>query len=286
MVRRSAVVQRSGSTAVILGRVLLVLAVLDGVGGFRVLDDHKNTSRTLPGNEEGVAVKLKYHGFKEAILTFPERMPFTFHILVAVATKVGGDAVVQTFENRSNGVRGLDWRRLAVFFTFGVFYVGLFQWFVYVDVLSDVCKFSKRFANEQVKLKLQDKNGQQSYLCEIVVDNFVHYPILYLPIFYVTKELLQGAKRHSVEAIPLGFQHFWHNIKDDVRLCWMIWIPGDLFVFAVPMWARLPSNHLVSLLWTLALSGTRGAETSVETSVETSARDPALVGDSVSVPRC
>ena len=40
---------------------------------------------------------------------------------------------------------------------------------------------------------------------------------------------------------------------------WSIWIVGDAFVFALPMWARLPANHVISFVYVCILSTTRGA---------------------------
>lgn len=39
---------------------------------------------------------------------------------------------------------------------------------------------------------------------------------------------------------------------------WMLWIPGDMIIYAVPMWLRLPLNHALSFIWTCYLSFLRG----------------------------
>ena len=41
---------------------------------------------------------------------------------------------------------------------------------------------------------------------------------------------------------------------------WALWIPGDLIVYAVPLWMRLPLNHGLSFIWTCYLSFLRGEE--------------------------
>ena len=35
----------------------------------------------------------------------------------------------------------------------------------------------------------------------------------------------------------------------------LVQVPGDLFVYAAPIWMRLPLNHVISLAWTMILAG-------------------------------
>ena len=39
---------------------------------------------------------------------------------------------------------------------------------------------------------------------------------------------------------------------------WTLFVPGDFIIYALPIWARLPANHGLSLVWTLILSSMRG----------------------------
>ena len=49
------------------------------------------------------------------------------------------------------------------------------------------------------------------------------------------------------------------NCVEDWFNMWKIWILGDAFVFALPLWARLPANHGISFVYVCILSATRGA---------------------------
>eukprot|EP00928_Gymnodinium_smaydae_P098991 TRINITY_DN932_c2_g3_i1.p1 TRINITY_DN932_c2_g3~~TRINITY_DN932_c2_g3_i1.p1 ORF type:complete len:279 (+),score=31.53 TRINITY_DN932_c2_g3_i1:48-884(+) len=241
--------------------------MLPGACCFRLTgsaEDSPGNGSSVEGGVEGVALNVRYRNITEEILTFPERRPFAFHMMIAVTTKVGGDAAVQFYENYKTGSQGLDFRRCCLFLTFGFFYIGLAQWYLYVNVFSTVCPKSIRFANESLQKKISDPVGQRSYVCELLVDNCFHYVFLYLPAFYVLKEFIQGNSRCSLRAIMLGMKQCWKNLRADVLLAWMVWIPADLIVFAVPMWLRLPINHTVNLIWALLLSYVRGAEIAEE----------------------
>ena len=50
------------------------------------------------------------------------------------------------------------------------------------------------------------------------------------------------------------------NMWEDCQALWKIWIPGDVLVFSLPLWARLPANHAISFVYMCILSFTRGGE--------------------------
>ena len=47
---------------------------------------------------------------------------------------------------------------------------------------------------------------------------------------------------------------------------WILWVPGDLIVYSVPIWLRLPLNHGLSFIWICYLSFLRGDKISEEPS--------------------
>lgn len=48
--------------------------------------------------------------------------------------------------------------------------------------------------------------------------------------------------------------NFW---ADNLASC-LVWVPGDLLIYAAPMYLRMPMDHLLSFLWTMVLSFMRG----------------------------
>ena len=98
-------------------------------------------------------------------------------------------------------------------------------------------------------------------------DNFIHYTFVYFPFFYVFKEAIQ--QETGVDATPLmiatnGLSRYRDNAFEDNAKMWALWIPGDLVIYAVPIWMRLPCNHALSFVWTCYLSFLRGEPELVE----------------------
>ena len=93
-------------------------------------------------------------------------------------------------------------------------------------------------------------------------------PLIYYPVFYVFKESVQGAKngdgavveqRGATEIISKAFSKYKENLKADIIAFAKLWVPGDLIIYSLPIWLRLPVNHAVSFVWTCILSVMRGA---------------------------
>ena len=61
-------------------------------------------------------------------------------------------------------------------------------------------------------------------------------------------------KEVTSNAIDKYSKNYW----EDWLNMWKIWIIGDAFVFALPLWARLPANHGISFIYISILSFTRG----------------------------
>eukprot|EP00928_Gymnodinium_smaydae_P047554 TRINITY_DN31746_c0_g1_i1.p1 TRINITY_DN31746_c0_g1~~TRINITY_DN31746_c0_g1_i1.p1 ORF type:complete len:282 (-),score=29.89 TRINITY_DN31746_c0_g1_i1:18-863(-) len=221
---------------------------------------NRSGNYSVENDVPGVAVKAAFHNTWEEMYTFPERRPYVFNIVCAILCKVFGDLLVQIWENRTMGKSGLNWRRLWLFFLFGLMYVGLAQWYIFVDVFAWLLPNTIRFANEPVDMKLTDYPGQVHYFLQVMLDNFVHFVVLYIPTFYVLKEVVQGSSLLRLNTYIEGLNRYRDNITVDCLCCWMVWVPGDLIVFAVPMWLRMPVNHLISFMWTIVLSYLRGAD--------------------------
>lgn len=169
------------------------------------------------------------------------------------------DLVVQ----KAEGKKEIDWDRNAVFTAFGFAYLGVAQWFIYVTLFTRLCPNAVRFSNLSWADKLKDKAGQKDLIKQTVYDNFLHYTFIYYPVFYTFKEAINSRTKEGstlMSTVEGGLQKYKKNCVQDNLYMWSLWIPGDLLVYAVPIWMRLPLNHAISLVWTMILSNLRGSE--------------------------
>jgi len=212
-----------------------------------------------PPKGDGISHDIQYSGLWGQITTFPKRRPFATNIIVATVKTSLADIVVQ----KAEGKKEIDWSRNGVFTAFGFAYLGIAQWFVYVTVFTRVCPHAIRFSNLSWAEKLKDRAGQIDLIKQTCLDNFVHYTFVYYPVFYFFKELIQSKDATSLD-VAGTFQSavgkYKNNCVIDNLYMWSLWIPGDLLVYACPIWMRLPLNHGISLVWTMILSSLRGSE--------------------------
>ena len=195
------------------------------------------------------------------ILGFARTQPYKFNIIVATLKTAACDYLVQRY---MEGREQINWKRNAVFAAFGCVYLGGMQWFIYVDVFKKLWPGMAAFAAQPLREKLANPAGIRALFGQVAFDNFVHYPLIYFPVFYVFKETIQGESADALSAIPNGMSKYATNAVEDNLAMWALWIPGDLIVYAVPLWMRLPLNHGLSFIWTCYLSFVRGEEVKVE----------------------
>jgi len=218
-------------------------------------------------NYTHVSVKAEYHNLGEEIITFPERRPRTFNLVLATVKTWTADCIVQAFEKSRGKSSCFDWKRSLAFATFGFLYVGLLQWFLYITLLSWLFPDAMFFANAPLAMKLQDRTGQAELVGQILMDSFVFTLFIYFPIFYMVKELLQGSG--SLRArVQGGLDKYWRNIVQDGAANFSLWIPAGFFIFAAPMFLRMPLEHAVSFIWTIFMSARRGSVENPETKSE------------------
>lgn len=208
---------------------------------------------------DGISQQVEYSGLWGAITTFPKRRPYATNIIVATVKTSLADLIVQ----KAEGKKEIDWGRNGVFTAFGFAYLGVVQWFVYVTIFTRLCPNAIRFSNLPWAEKLKDRAGQIDLVKQTCYDNFVHYTFVYYPVFYFFKELIQSdpnIDKNPVACAERGLKKYWKNCVTDNLYMWSLWVPGDLLVYACPIWMRLPLNHGISLVWTMILSNLRGSE--------------------------
>lgn len=193
-----------------------------------------------------------------AALRFAQNEPFKTNLLVATLKTALCDLIVQKYVEKKEKI---DWKRNAVFWAFGGFYLGGFQWLIYVTLFRRLWPGMSTFANQPLRAKLANAAGMRDLGKQVAFDNFIHYTFIYFPFFYCFKEAIQGDAVEQQErggVMATGLSKYWENCVTDNMYIWALWIPGDMIVYAVPLWMRLPLNHCISFVWTCYLSFLRG----------------------------
>jgi len=215
-----------------------------------------------------ISFDVAYNNVWQEIYTFPERRPRTFNVMVSTTKTWLADFVVQMGLVATKRMQAIDWRRSAAFAIMGFFYVGLLQWFFYVTVFTELCPHAIRF-NEPISEKLLDHPGQIDLVKQICYDNFLFNPLIYFPVFYMIKESttkteschLMSNSSHGVFGIAkakAALDKYAANFVNDNLISSTVWIVGDAFVMAVPIFMRMPLEHAVGFFWTMLLSSMRG----------------------------
>eukprot|EP00976_Prorocentrum_cordatum_P114851 1195911-Prorocentrum_minimum.AAC.3 len=201
------------------------------------------------------------------LIQIAKRHPFTVGVVIACVKTGVCDYLVQVYLQGKEH-NEVDWRRICVFLGFGGIYLGAGQWFVYVTLFRRMFPGMNKFAEQSVRDKLRNKEGLRALAGQVLFDNFVHYPFVYFPVFYVFKASLQvggadevGDRRGPWEVAKDALTTYSQNAWEDNLAMWAMWIPVDVLVYSAPIWLRLPLNHGISFVWTCILSAMRGSET-------------------------
>lgn len=185
--------------------------------------------------------------------------PFKFGVLFSGAKTSFSDWLVQSqIEKRER----IDWRRNATFASFGFFYLGGVQYAIYVPLFSRLFPGAAAFAKAPISAKLADPAGMRNMLVQVGLDQFVHHPLMYFPVFYCLKDVVNGG------SIQGGLSKYSVNYQEDLVALWKIWVPSTIINFSLmPMHLRIPWVASTSLIWTCIISMMRGAS-DVETDPE------------------
>jgi len=160
------------------------------------------------------------------------------------------DLFVQKYVEKKQVV---DWRRNLVFLTFGVTYMGAWQYLLFVKVMPRLVPGAEAFAAKSIREKLKDSAGLRGLVVQNFVENGINNPLLYFPIFYTIKELLEGGDLRN--GLKKYHAHFW----EDLTAIWSVWVPAQFINFAFsPLWFRVPFVAMVSAGWTAFVSFKRG----------------------------
>ena len=118
---------------------------------------------------------------------------------------------------------------------------------------------ARRDAAQPLAQKLRNVQGMRDLAKQIAVDNFFHYTFIYFPVFYALKECMQG-ESSAAALLPNAMRKYASNAVEDNVSMWLLWVPCDAIIYAIPLWMRLPANHAISFCWTCYLSFLRGGD--------------------------
>jgi len=192
------------------------------------------------------------------VFALAKRHPLGFAVGYGGAKTVAADALVQTCIER---VDRFDPRRSAVFLLFGCVQVGFVQYQVFVNGMVRLFPSAATFAALPLAAKLRDVAGLRNVGLQVILDQFVYHPLMYFPVFYTCKELVQGSASSPAHTVGNALRRYVPNAIDDLKALWKIFIPVSIFQFSVvPLHLRVPTHATAGFIWCAILSGMHGRE--------------------------
>lgn len=192
-----------------------------------------------------------------ALLRAAKSSPLLFGIGYSGAKTSFCDLLVQKIVEKREEI---DWKRNAAFATFGLFYLGGVQYALYVPVFGRMFPNAASFAAKPISEKLKDLPGIRNLFAQVFLDQCVHHPLMYFPVFYMIKDFVTSERPDPAKAIG----KYIGNMQEDMVALWKVWVPSTFLNFAfMPMYLRIPWVASTSLIWTCILSAMRGGDETV-----------------------
>eukprot|EP00210_Caulerpa_lentillifera_P004291 g4094.t1 len=161
--------------------------------------------------------------------------PFKTAVLTSFIKTGAADVFAQKVVEKRETI---DWQRNAVYSVFGFIYLGMFQYYLYNIKFAKWCK------------GIVDNFGRVGMpVVKVGLDQFVHHPFVYFPVFFITKSLVSG------KGFEDAYTKYKLEIWESCKALWGIWLPAQLVNFSmVPRHLRVPYVAAVSFGWTTVLS--------------------------------
>jgi len=143
------------------------------------------------------------------------------------------------------------WRRNSIFAAFGFGYVGGVQYAI----------FNKLFP--KMLPALYSATGparcNKAVVAAVALDACVHMPFMYMPAFYVLREIAVRPELSLKESALKGLEHHRENFWQDATMQAAIFVPVQFFNFKYsPAHLRVPVVVTAGVLWMCVLSFARG----------------------------
>jgi len=190
--------------------------------------------------------------------SIPRRAPFAFAVWYGGAKTIGADIMVQKcVEGRDE----IDNKRATVFLCFGLFQVGFVQYLLYCRLFARLFPTAESYALKPIAEKLADRIGTLNVGKQVCLDQFVYHPVMYFPVFYTCKEIVNGNTNSLTEMVWQALQKYHTNMLDDLKALWKIYIPVSILQCSVvPMHLRVPFVATIGIFWCAILSYMRGED--------------------------
>ena len=191
--------------------------------------------------------------------------PFTTGFVTTGLKTTAADAFAQLVVERKEKI---DWRRNAMFTTFGFMYLGGFQYWLYNVQFTKWCGAITAVSGHVGSAPIKT-----------FIDQVLHHPSMYFPCFYTLKAAVEG--RPIISGPDSAMSRYQNEYWDCWKACWSIWVPAQVFNFTfVPRHLRIPFVAATSFVWTITLSVMQGAF-SAEAEAPATLGAPAVSPDTV-----
>lgn len=169
-----------------------------------------------------------------------KKRPLLVSMISNTIKTAGADFVAQ---HLIEGKDEIDYKRVAVFASFGLTYLGGWQYVL----------FNKMFPRLEMMMARAHWQKTSRAATLTFLDMGIHTPFMYFPAFYSVKNIVDGGD------LAKGIKDYRSNMQSDLIAMWQVWIPAQMINFAfVPLYLRMPFIAGVSFAWTVILSITRG----------------------------
>jgi hypothetical protein len=169
-----------------------------------------------------------------------EAHPFAFQVMIATSKTVVADALIQLV----TGDGSIDWRRSAMYMTYGFLYLGCAQYAIYVTGFSRIWPGTKAFCSLPLRAKLKDRAGLKLLFQQVFFDLLFVCPVVLFPSYYFCKELIKqstgggdggsgggGEGMDLVKVFSAAMSQYGVNMKEDLAIMWTIWLPFNTVIF-------------------------------------------------------
>ena len=169
------------------------------------------------------------------------------------------DMTVQIYNESKHKWKDIDKRRTLFFNQFGMWWLGLGQYYLYGRIFP-------RFFNHNIRI-FRNLRPIQLTTVQIFVILFMYIPFIYFPAFYASKQVFydynglhylnySNVSKSSKRGIRM---YYPHNYRNDMKRALGVWIPAHLLTFMViPIHIRAVWVNSVSFVWTMILSAYNG----------------------------
>jgi len=207
---------------------------------------------TLIAPGDAVAPAALVRGVLPAIASVGRKHPCLFGCAVTTLKTASADIFTQKVIQKKPTV---DLKRVGLFATFGLLYMGAFQYGLYNFAYTRMFPAAANFASYPLRQKLTDGRGAAAVCGKVAFDQFVHWPFLAFPCFYTTKHAIEHGEVHPRSAIKAYRGNMWL----DNQTLWKVWIPAELIMFGcLPLHWQVPFAASISFVYTVLLSASRG----------------------------